>query len=70
MESYFDFYNHRRFHQSLQYRTPSEVLKGVKGNTLNQVKSQINRTGGPVTTSLSSKVVQFKGRSVIKPATG
>lgn len=42
LQSYFDFYNHRRFHQSLQYRTPAEVLKGIKKSVLNQVQNQIN----------------------------
>lgn len=42
MGDYFDFYNHRRFHQSLQYRIPSAVVKGIKETPLNQVKTQIN----------------------------
>jgi len=35
LEDYFDFYNHRRIHQSLDYRTPAEVYAqgtGVEGD--------------------------------------
>jgi putative transposase len=28
LKAYFDFYNHQRFHQSLDYRTPAEVYWG------------------------------------------
>ena len=27
LERYFDFYNHQRFHQSLDYRTPADVYR-------------------------------------------
>jgi len=37
----FDFYNCRRFHQSLNYRTPEEVLKGIK-STQKQAENKIN----------------------------
>ena len=40
LTSYFEFYNQRRFHQSLNYRTP--VLKGTKKSALNQVENKIN----------------------------
>lgn len=31
LKAYFDFYNHRRPHQSLDYKTPSEVYLGANG---------------------------------------
>lgn len=30
LSRYFEFYNYRRFHQSLSYRTPRQVLKGAE----------------------------------------
>lgn len=42
LQSYFEFYNHQRFHQSLNYQTPVEVLKGIKKSALNQVENRIN----------------------------
>lgn len=41
LQAYFDFYNCRRFHQSLNYRTPEQVLKGIK-STQKQVENKIN----------------------------
>jgi putative transposase len=36
LRSFFNFYNHERFHQSLDYRTPAQVyfqkVQGNKGN--------------------------------------
>jgi transposase InsO family protein len=36
LESYFEFYNKERLHQSLQYRTPASVYYGIRvsGSTL------------------------------------
>jgi len=31
LKDYFDFYNHRRLHQSLDYRTPAEVYRNGSG---------------------------------------
>ncbi len=42
LQTYFEFYNHRRFHQSLNYRTPVEVLRGAKKSALKQVETIIN----------------------------
>jgi len=42
LETYFEFYNHRRFHQSLNYRTPVEVLKGIEKSAEKQVGNKIN----------------------------
>ena len=41
LQAYFEFYNCRRFHQSLAYQTPEQVLKGRK-STPNQVENRIN----------------------------
>lgn len=41
LQAYFEFYNCRRFHQSLNYRTPEQVLMGTK-NSQNQVENKIN----------------------------
>ena len=41
LQAYFEFYNCRRFHQSLNYRTPEQVLKGIKSNQ-KPVKNKIN----------------------------
>lgn len=30
LKAYFEFYNCRRFHQGLNYRTPEQVLKAIK----------------------------------------
>ena len=64
LQAYFAFYNDRRFHQSLHYQTPAQVLKGGEKIVSNQVENKINRSGGPVTTSLFNKMVRFQGRSV------
>lgn len=40
LQAYFEFYNCRRFHQSLNYRTPEQVLKGIK-STINKVKIEL-----------------------------
>ena len=40
--AYFIFYNERRFHQSLNYRTPQQVLKGIEKRVRNQVENKIN----------------------------
>jgi putative transposase len=40
-QAYFEFYNCRRFHQGLSYRTPEQVLKGIKSTT-NQVENRTN----------------------------
>lgn len=37
LQAYFEFYNCQRFHQSLNYRTPEQVLKGIK-SAINKVK--------------------------------
>lgn len=41
LQAYFEFYNSRRFHQGLSYRTPEQVLKGIKITT-NQVENRTN----------------------------
>lgn len=41
LSRYFEFYNCRRFHQSLNYRTPEQVLKGGE-NTQNPMNLKIN----------------------------
>lgn len=41
LQAYFEFYNCRRFHQGLNYRTPEQVLKGIK-STVNKVENKIN----------------------------
>lgn len=41
LQAYFEFYNSRRFHQGLSYRTPEQVLKGIK-NPIDQVKNKNN----------------------------
>lgn len=41
LQAYFEFDNCRSFYQSLNYRTPEEVLKGIKSSR-NQVENQIN----------------------------
>lgn len=42
LSAYFTFYNERRFHQSLNYQTPKQVLKGIEKSTSNQVENKIN----------------------------
>ncbi|MBZ0198871.1 MAG: integrase core domain-containing protein [Ignavibacteriaceae bacterium] len=32
LQNYFDFYNNRRIHQSLGYKTPAEVYFNLAGN--------------------------------------
>lgn len=34
LEAYFDFYNYRRLHQSLKYRTPASIYMGIEGTVL------------------------------------
>lgn len=41
LQAYFEFYNCRRFHQALAYRTPEAVFKGKK-REVNQVENKIN----------------------------
>ena len=41
LQAYFEFYNCRRFHQGLNYRTPEQVFKGIK-STINKVENKIN----------------------------
>jgi putative transposase len=36
LSAYFEFYNHRRLHQALAYRTPAEVYFARPSSTLNQ----------------------------------
>jgi len=42
LSAYFTFYNERRFHQSLNYRTPEQVLKGIEKRAPNQVENKTN----------------------------
>ncbi len=42
LSAYFDFYNHRRLHQSLAYRTPAEVYFTAPGSPLHQSLLPIN----------------------------
>jgi putative transposase len=41
LQVYFEFYNGRRFHQGLSYKTPEQVLMGIKSD-INQVGNRIN----------------------------
>ena len=34
LQSYFEFYNTERLHQSLKYKTPAEVYMGIGGKRL------------------------------------
>ena len=42
LSAYFTFYNDRRFHQSLRYQTPAQVLKRGEKMVTNQVENKIN----------------------------
>ena len=47
LPAYFAFYDEPvrrcgRFHRSLHYQTPEQVLKGTEKSTLNQVENKIN----------------------------
>ena len=42
LQAYSAFYNDRRFHQSLRYQTPAQVLKGGEKIVSNQVENKIN----------------------------
>ena len=41
LQAYFEFYDCRRFHQSPNYRTPEQVIKGIKSNQ-KSVKNKTN----------------------------
>jgi putative transposase len=42
LSGYFQFYNERRFHQGLKYKTPLQVFGQVSHTQQNQVENQIN----------------------------
>ncbi len=53
LEEYFDFYNYRRPHQALEYRTPAE-LYGRNRDCLNSASKNTENTGTVVVAPISS----------------
>lgn len=63
LSDFFAFYNQRRYHRALAYRTPEAVFKADQ-SAENQVEKLINRSGAPVTISLFDFLVQAERYSV------